>query len=107
MTQSDSSDPRPRRRVLVLANDLLTRSGLVAVLQRYSDLEVVLQDEELDGGHPAARRPKVDAAVWDVGAERIQSEEIRTLAASGVGGLALVEGELESASARSVGAVGV
>ncbi|HKY83379.1 MAG TPA: response regulator transcription factor [Anaerolineales bacterium] len=93
--------------MLVLANDLLTRSGLVAVLQRDNDLEVVLQDEELDGGHPAARRPKVDAAVWDVGAGRIQSGEIRSLAASGVGVLALVEGEMERASARSAGALGV
>ncbi len=107
MTPSDTSELRPRRRVLVLTDDSLTRSGLVAVLQRDPDFEVVPQDQEAEIGQAPARRPGVDAAVWEVGAGTVRTDEIRALAASGVGVLALVDGELERASARSAGAIGV
>jgi len=107
MARISSPNPRLPRRVLILSEDPLTRSGLIGVLQNDSDLELVLQDEDHTDGLAPIARPPVDAVVWDVGHGRALAEEIRALASAGVGVVALVEAELERVVARSVGALGV
>jgi len=107
MARIDSSNPRRPRRVLVLSEDPLTRSGLIGVLQADSDLQLVFEDEDrTDSLAPIAGRA-LDAAVWDVGHGRALADEVRALASAGVAVVALVETELERAVARSAGSLGV
>ena len=107
MIGNDSPTTRRPRRVLLLSEDPLTRSGLIGVLQADSDLELVLQDEDRTDGLAPFARPPLDAVVWDVSHGRALADEVRALASAGVAVVALVEADLERAIARSAGALGV
>jgi DNA-binding NarL/FixJ family response regulator len=104
MAGTDATIPR---RVLILSDDSLTRSGLLGVLQGEPGLQGILPEEHQTDDFAPITRPPAEAVLWDVSHGRRMADEVRALAAAGSGVVALVEADVERAVARSAGALGV
>ncbi|MEI8254468.1 MAG: response regulator transcription factor [Deltaproteobacteria bacterium] len=93
-------------RVLVVADDVLVRSGLAMLLAR--DVEVVGQVSSRDDVPGALRAERATVALWDLGADpRGVSERLGDLAQMPVPVLALVPGDASAVETIAAGAVGV
>ncbi len=93
-------------RVLVVADDVLVRSGLALLLAR--DVEVVGQVSPRDDVPGALRAERASVALWDLGADaRAVSERLGDLAQMPVPVLALVPSDASAVETIAAGAAGV